>query len=797
MSSAASITAHTLPPEALIRRCDATRFDFETTAALEDTDLMNAQKRAQAALDFGTEIDASGFNIFVIGSARHMMETAVRSLLTRQAAKADPAEDWVYLNNFAVPHRPLAERLPAGRAVEFRDAMRDFIEDLQVAVPAAFESEEYQARRAAIEQAFAQKQEEVFRKLQENASQKGIAVIRTPAGFTLAPVREGKVVKPEVYARLPKVEQEEIERNIEMLEQELQAGLRQIPAWDKDRRNHTRRLNQETARGAVGHLIEEIRGQFADLPRILEHLSRIEADLVDNIGFLLAQQQQQAATAGLLMPDGNPVFGRYEVNLLVTHSGEQGAPVIDEPHPTLANLVGRVEHVARQGVLATDFRLIKPGALHRANGGYLVLDARLILSEPFAWAALKRALKSGEIGIESAVDLMSMTTTITLQPDPIPLKIKVVLIGERILYYLLAAHDPEFAEHFKVLADFDDEIDRENATEDAYARLIATLVRDKGLRPLDREAVARTIDRSARMADDAGKLSLVMDLVGDLLTEADFLAGREGVSIIGARHIVGAIEQQIQRSSRVRDRMQEMILREIALVDTEGSAIGQINGLSVSQLGGHAFGRPTRITARVAPGSGRVVDIEREVELGGAIHSKGVLILSGYVSGRYALDTPISLLASLVFEQSYGGVDGDSASAAELLALLSALAELPLRQDLAITGSINQHGVIQAIGGVNEKIEGFFDICKARGLTGTQGVIIPRANAQHLMLRDDVVAAAREGRFHVHAIETIDEGLAILTGEDAEKVHERVEERLHRFALARRALAREADRGAT
>ncbi len=784
-----------LPPHALARRCDPARFRFETTAELEEVDLMHAQARAQAALDFGASVEAAGFNIFVVGSAKYTMEAAVRTLLKRRAAGEPPAQDWVYLHNFSAPHQPRAERLPAGRAVEFRDAMRDFIEDLRVAIPAAFESEDYQARRAAIEQAFAERQEEVFRKLHEEATRRGIAVIRTPAGFTLAPLRDGKMLKPEVFARLPKAEQDEIQAAIDALEEQLQAGLRQIPSWDKDRRNETRKLNQETTRAAVGHLIEEVRAKFADLPRILEHLERVEEDLIDNIGLLMAQHQQQAQIDGP-PTDVNSVFGRYEVNVLVSHSGEPGAPVIEESHPSLPNLVGRVEHIARQGVLATDFRLIKPGALHRANGGYLLLDARMILSEPFAWAALKRALKAGEIRIESAGDLLSMTTTVTLQPDPIPLRTKVLLFGERPLYYLLAAYDPEFGEYFKVLADFNDEFDRNDDTEAAYARLIATLSRDRGLRPLDREAVARVIDRSARMADDAGKLSLVIDRVGDLLVEANFLAGRDGADIIGARHVEDAIGQQLFRLGRVRERMQEMILRDIALVDTTGSAVGQINGLSVSQLAGHAFGRPTRITARVSPGTGRVIDIEREVELGGSIHSKGVLILSGYLNGRYGMERPVSLNASLVFEQSYGGVDGDSASAAELLALISALAGVPLRQDLAITGSINQHGAIQAIGGVNEKIEGFYDVCRARGLTGSQGVVIPMANVQHLMLRQDIVEAAEAGRFRVHAIRTIDEGIEALTGENADRVHRLVEERLHRFAEARRALAGDAERRA-
>lgn len=786
-----------LPVQQLARRCDASTLSFASTAELADVDIMTTQERARSALEFGADVSAQGFNVFVVGSSRESMDDAVKALLKARAGTCPTPDDWVYLNSFAAPHRPIALDLPPGRAPAFHDASHNLVEDLQVAIPAAFESEEYQARRTSIEQAFSQKQENAFKGLQDKASAKGIAVIRTPVGFTLAPIKDGEVLKPEIFSKLTDGEQAHIRSAIEELEKELETALRSIPGWDKERRAEVRRLNQETMGNAVGHLIEETIAHFTDLPKVQEHLERVRQDLVENIGALLAQQQAGEAN-GNGTAAGNAPFGRYEVNVFVTRAQQDGAPVVEELHPTLANLVGRVEHIARQGVLATDFRLIKPGALHRANGGYLLLDARAVLSEPFAWVALKRALKAREIRIENAVDLLSLTSTITLQPDPIPLNVKVVLFGERVLYYLLSAFDPEFREHFKVLADFDAELERTDATEAAYASLIATVARAKAVRPLDRDAVARVIDRSARMAGDAEKLTLVVDQIGDLLVEADFFARQEGKDAIGPDHVARAVDQQIFRMSRIRERMQEAILRQIALIDTAGVATGQVNGLSVAELAGFMFGRPSRITARVAPGSGRLVDIEREVELGGPIHSKGVLILSGFLSGRYALDAPISLAASLVFEQSYGGVEGDSASAAELFALLSALADVPIRQDLAVTGSVNQHGAVQAIGGVNEKIEGFFDICAARGLTGTQGVLIPAANVQHLMLRDDVVAACRDGRFAVYPMSTIDKGIALLTGVPAgtrgedgafseNTVNRRVEDRLRGFAEARRA----------
>lgn len=798
---AGSTKPDALAPQRLSRRCDVSALSFATTEELEDIDVMTAQKRAVAAIEFGAGVTAQGFNLFAIGASRDSMDEAVKGLLDERAKSAGKPDDWVYLNNFGIAHKPIAVNLPAGRGPAFRDAMRDLVEDLKVALPAAFESEDYQNRRGAIEQAFSQKQEEAFKALQEEANAANIAIVRTPFGFTLAPTRDGHVMRPEAFKQLPEEEQERMHKATQELEGKLEALLRSIPAWDKERRTDLRNLGRETMRNAVAHLIEDHKTGFADLPQVLEHLQRVEADLVENVGLHVG------------VPDGGEhdgdtvviaPFNRYEVNLLVTQSAEDGAPVIEEMHPTLANLVGRVEHMAQQGALVTDFRFIKPGALHRANGGYLLLDARAVLSEPFVWTALKRALKAGQIRIESAVDLLSLTSTISLEPDPIPLNTKIVLFGDRFLYYLLSAADPEFGEHFKVLADFDDALDRADGAETAYARLIATIARRKGLLPLNREAVARVIERASRLAGDAEKLTLVIEQIGDLLVEAGYRAHKNAAKVIGAEDIDRAVAEQISRMSRIRERMQESIIRDIALIDTSGSAVGQVNGLSVMELGDYPFGRPSRITARVSTGSGRLVDIEREVKLGGPLHSKGVLILSGFMSGRYGLDAPISLNASLVFEQSYGGVEGDSASSAELYALLSAIAELPLRQDLAVTGSVNQNGTVQAIGGVNEKIEGFYDICNERGLTGTQGVLIPASNVQHLMLRQDVIDACQAGRFAVYPVEHIDDGIELLTQVPAGQrmpdgtypegtVNRIVEDRLRQFAETRRAFARESE----
>jgi lon-related putative ATP-dependent protease len=522
---------------------------------------------------------------------------------------------------------------------------------------------------------------------------------------------------------------------------------------------------------AVGGLIDELREKYADFPDVVDHLDAVQEDVVENAeDFLPSEQNASNLMAALQGGQGQRAQRRegrmrqYQVNLIVDHSESEHAPVVYEDNPTYQNLVGRIEHIAQMGALMTDFNLIKPGALHKANGGYLLLDARKVLTQPYAWDALKRALQAGKVRIESLGRRLSLISTVSLEPEPIPLDVKVGLFGDRLLYYLLYQLDPDFAKLFKVEADFEERMDRDEENQQVYARLIATMVDEHELRPFDQEAVARVIERSARMVGDADKLSTERESIEDLLREANHWAKEEESEVVTAAHIQRAIDAQVYRADRVRDRMQEAILRETVLIDTEGEEVGQVNGLSVIPLSNFAFGRPTRITARVSMGKGEVVDIEREVELGGPIHSKGVLILAGFLGARYAEEKPLSLSASLVFEQSYSGVEGDSASSAELYALLSAIAEVPLKQSLAVTGSVNQRGQVQAIGGVNEKIEGFFDICEARGLTGEQGVLIPAANVKHLMLRHDVVEAVEEGQFHIYPVETVDEGLEMMTG---------------------------------
>ena len=788
-----------LGADRLLRAADLSHLSFTTTRDLASAPLPVAQERAAEAIRLGTSLTARGFNIFAVGPTAARIASSLRGMLEAKPLPGRPALDWVYVNNFAVPHRPTAISLPAGRARQFQRAVRKLIEDLRVTIPALFESDDYQRRRAAIDDTLRSNTQKIFQALGEQATARGVAVIRTPMGFTVAPMEKGEIVEADAFGKWPEERQRETQRAIAEIEKKVEETVRSIPRLEKERRDAVRALDQETARLAIGQEIEEARGALSDLPQVLAHLDVVRDDLMQHGQLFLAQSEGgQPDHAEALLP-GHP-FERYDVNVVVSNDAVGQSPVVEELNPTLGNLLGRVEHMSYQGALVTNFRMIKAGSLHRANGGTLIIDARALFGEPFAWEALKRALARREIVIEDLAHIVGLVSTATLEPGPIPLDVKVILFGERRIYYLLAGIDPEFRQHFKILADFDDELDRSPENEAFMARLIGGLAAEAGLRPLDRSGAEAAVERAARLAGDASKLSLLTEHMHDLITEADHWAAAAGREAIGREDVERALSGQRRRASRLEQKTREMILRDQSMIDTGGSRVGQINGLSVIDLGGHAFGRPLRITARVAPGAGKIVDIEREVELGGPIHSKGVLILSGFIAGRYTLQAPMSLSASLVFEQSYGGVEGDSASVAELCALLSALAGLPLRQDLAVTGSVNQMGDVQPIGGVNEKIEGFFDVCAARGLNGRQGVLIPAANAQHLMLRRDVVEACRDGRFAVYPLRTIDETMALLTGRPAGvadvegrypegSVNRGVEDCLARFAAARKAMA--------
>jgi len=803
-----------LDPKTLRRCCGPGVLKFRSTEELEPLDGLVGQERALDAIRLAVEVDHHDFNLFVLGPGGMGRHTAVRALLEKRAGAMPTPDDWVYVNNFDAPDRPKALRLPPGTAQRLRVAMEGLVDELAAEVPALFESDEYQTQRRALDEKYSEQQETEMAGFSEKARAENVALLRTPMGFVLAALRDGKVVKTEDYAQLDPAEQKQIDEKISRLQEELAEVLRNAPRIDRELRDKVAALNASMAERAVSAQIEEAQAQFPGIEAVRDFLAEVRQDMISNAELFLAVRASQNDGP---FPDAirkyhrEPPFERYVVNVMVSkESGDgTGAPIEIVDLPTLDHLAGRIEHASQMGTLVTNFTMIRPGGLHRANGGFLVLDARRVLLEPYAWDALIRCLKSRSISITSLADRLSLVSTTSLQPDPIPLNVRVVLIGDRMLHGLLTMVDRDFADLFKIQADFEEDVDRSPDNLMLMARLVAAQVRKDGLVHLSSGGMARLLDEAARLADDGTKLTLHIGELNDVMREAGHYAKGAGHGLIEADDVDRATRERERRAARVRDRMHEAIGRGTILIDTEGARVGQVNGLSVYQLGRQRFGQPSRITARTRMGAGKLIDIEREVELGGPLHSKGVLILSGYLSSTYALDVPFSLHASLVFEQSYGGVDGDSASSAELYALLSALADLPVDQGLAVTGSVNQLGQVQAIGGVNEKIEGFFDVCAGRGLTGTQGVLIPKSNVGHLMLRPDVVAAATAGRFRVIPVATIGEGISVLTGTPfgergadglfpPDTVNARVEARLRDYAEARRSFARalrEADRG--
>jgi lon-related putative ATP-dependent protease len=795
-----------LPAALLYRRCDPAELPFALCSELEEAPGLIGQERATEALDFALRMRGKGYNVYALGATGSGRHNAIDRLLRDEAATQPTPPDWCYVNNFEDPQRPRSLRLPPGRAAVLAASMDRLVEELRATLPAAFERDEYRARREAVEQQFRQRTEQAFGALQRRAEEKHIALMRTPSGLALAPIREGKMLDQQAFAALPPTEREGFQRDIEAVQADLEDTMRQAPLWEREHREAVQALNRETTGLAIAVLIDELQSGYGDLPEVLAYLEAVERDIKENVADFLAPAaaaaaESTAAPVPIVRDVEDAKFRRYRINVLVDNGGRQGAPVIYEDNPTHQTLVGRVEHLARFGALVTDFNLLVAGALHRANGGYLILDAPKLLTGNFGWASLKRALRAGQIRIETLEQLLSMATTVSLRPDPIPLTVKIVLVGPPDLYYLLSATDDEFGDFFKIAADFEERVDRTPVNTLMYARLICAITTRQQLRPLNRDGVARIVEHAARLAGDSEKLTTSLRAFVDLVREADQIAADTGRETVGGAEVQAAIDAQFRRGDRVYRRMQEEIGRGTIQIATDGERVGQINGLSVVTLGALAFGVPTRITARVRLGRGEVVDIEREVALGGPLHSKGVLILAGFLGGRFGENRPLSLNASLVFEQSYGGVDGDSASAAELFALLSALAEVPIKQSLAVTGSIDQHGRIQAIGGVNEKIEGFFDACRATGFTGHQGVIIPASNVKHLMLRADVVAAAKDERFLIVPIETADQGIETLTGMAAgepgpngeyppETLNGRIAARLDAFAARAIELAR-------
>lgn len=796
-----------LPFQSLFRRCDPELLDFETTDDLAPLEEIIGQERAVESIQFGVAIDAEGYNLFALGPPGMGKHTLVRRYLDGVATARPPADDWCYVHHFKEPTRPHAIRLPAGRGCAFRDEMARLIEEIQQTLQSAFEGKAYHESQQGIEEDFSKRQDLAFEEIKERARDHEIAVIRTPAGVVMAPMQDGEVVGPAEFQSLPDRKRIRFESRLQELQQELETTLLDMPRWERKRREELVALQRKTAREAIHRLIDEVRRNYTESEGVQTYLNALEEDVITRAhSFVRHEDEDAPRTLGpeqlfeislqksRMEPDP---FQRYQVNVLTAHAPDEGAPVIYENYPTLENLIGRIDHQSHLGALTTDFTLVKAGALHRANGGYLILDVRQVLMQPLAWEQLKRALRAREVRIETPAQILGLVSTVSLEPEPIPLDVKVVLIGERILYYLLYELDPDFRDLFKVPVDFNERMDRGGPCSMDFARHVATLVKAHDLMAFDRSAVARIIEHAARLARDSEKLSTHLENITDLLRESDYFATRHEAARVSARHVEEALDAEERRLSRIRDLYIEETRRGTFFIDATGAVTGQINGLSVMAMGSHTFGRPQRITATVRVGKGEVLDIERETELGGPIHSKGVMILAGLIGARFAPEVPLSLSARIVFEQSYGGIDGDSASLAESCALISALARAPIKQQFAVTGSINQHGEVQPIGGVNEKIEGFFDVCNDQKLTGDQGVIIPRANVKNLMLNRRVVDAVAGGLFHIYPVANLDQAITLLTGIAAgerdkrarfpeRSIYGRVEDRLEELAIIAR-----------
>ena len=748
---------------------DASRKECPATDTLQPLEEIIGQERALRALSFGLEIREAGFNIYVAGIAGTGRKTAVMDFLERLAKAKPRASDWVYVNSFTNQYEPSSIRLPPGKGTEFRDEMADLISEVKKNLPKAFESEDYATRREATVRSIDEEKAKLFAQIQASAQEQGFVIQMSPAGLLTIPVVDGKPLPEEEFVALPEETKAEIQRKMEKLNSDLRNAFRQVRDLDSKGAEAVDKLNREVSLYAIGHLISDLREKYHDLPEVLKYIEAVQNDIIENLDQFLGAPQQPQVPPQLQAFFKELPFKKYQVNAIVDNSKPDGAPVVFEQNPTYQNLFGKLEKEVQFGIVSTDFTMIRPGSVHRANGGYMVIPVEDLLRNPFAWEGIKTALKTGEVAIEEPGERMGFITTRGLKPQPIPLSLKLVLIGTPQINQLLYSLDPDFKDLFKVRADFDVVMDRNDENSLKYAAFICTLCRKYDLKHLDGTAVAKVIEYGSRLAEDQKKLSTLFASVSDIIKEASFYATKENSEYTTAEHVMKAIDEKTYRSNLVQQKVQEYIERDIFLIDTEGAKVGQVNGLSVMGLGDYAFGIPSRVTASIGVGRDGVVDIEREAAMGGPTHTKGVLILGGYLAGKFAQDKPFSLSARLVFEQSYGGVDGDSASSTELYAILSALSGLPIKQTLAVTGSVNQKGEVQAIGGVNEKLEGFFEVCRAKGLTGKQGAMIPASNVQNLMLKEEIVEAGKAGKFTIYPVKTIDEGIEVLTGVPAGK----------------------------
>ena len=772
-----------LTSEQLYRKCDAAKFDFTTTADLEERLSALGQDRAICAVELGINIKSRGYNLFCLGPEGTGKTSLVKRILEKEGKQRPTPDDWAYVYNFDEPHKPIAVNFPAGAAAGFAKDMEEFAYAMEHDLPEAVKNELYEEQLSVIREKYQEKRNDYVKVLQKKAKGKKVSLLHMPMGVVVAPMKNGEIISPDVFDTLSDDEKNEIMADLNAMQEEIAQHQDDAPGWEEKQTEEIKKLQEKLVKDAIKKPINDIKQKYRGNKKVAEYLKAVQNYILENIPSFVPNydqdskpQTEEEPMAGLLSQLKNQQeedkYSKFKVNVVVKNVPDSGAPIVLLDHPTQGNLVGKVERIQQFGALITDFTLIKGGALHRANGGFLLIDARKLLLQPYSWDSLKRALASKEIKIEAPSEDTSFST-ISLDPQPIPLDVKVVMTGDAELYDLLSERDPDFSDYFKVEADFGMIIDRTDENEVEYAKLIGSLTKKKNLRSLNKQAVARVIEYSSRLADDSEKLTAHVSSIGDLLKEADYWARKSKASQIGKNHVDQAIKSQIYRSDRVNRAMLEQIDKGTILLDVKGERVGQINGLVVYNFTRNSFGKPTRITTQVRLGRGEVINIEREVAMSGPIHSKGVLILQALIANRFAKRSPLSLSASIVFEQSYGGVDGDSASSTEYYCMLSAIANLPIKQSLAVTGSINQFGEIQPIGGVNEKIEGFFEVCKYNGLTGKQGVIVPRTNVVNLMLREDVLEAVENGQFSIYAIDDVDDGIELLTGIPAGKADKR------------------------
>jgi lon-related putative ATP-dependent protease len=751
-------------PDDLYRRCDPDGLGFETTAEVEPLDVTVGQDRALNAMQFGLEIRSDGYNLFVAGPPGTGRNSTLRATVRRMAAERPLPPDWCYVHNFHDYRQPSVLSLPAGRGRALARAMDGFIDACRREIPRHFESEEYAERREEVSRELQAAREATFSPVEAQARERGFTLNPTQMGIATVPLKpDGQPMSREEFAALPEETRRDMQAKGDELQSLISQAMMQVRRLEKDATAKLEEIDRAQTLQAITPLLNELRQEYVDIPRAIEYIDHVQDDIVEQRHLFRPAEAAPDAMA-LFRPPAEDALVRYKVNVIVAQDANGGAPVVVEDNPTYYNLFGRVDYRQQLGAVSTDHTMIKAGAIHRANGGYLIVQAIDMLTSPLVWETLKRTLRAEEARIENLGEQFSAIPVATLNPQPIPLDVKVVIVGSSQVYHTLYRVDDDFRKLFRVKSDFTTDMERNGDSVRLYAGFIASRVKEEGLRHFDKGAIARVVEHGSRLVEHQGKLSTRFIEIGEVLTEADFWAAKDGADIARREHVERAIDEKVYRSNLIEERVQDVIEEGTVMVDTEGGVVGQVNGIAVYDLGDHRFGRPSRITARTALGRGQVVSIEREIQLSGRIHSKGFMIVNGYLTGKYGQERPLSLSASIGFEQTYDEIDGDSASAAELYVLLSALANVPIKQGVAVTGSVNQRGEIQAIGGANEKIEGFYAVCKAKGLTGEQGVVIPSENVKHLMLSDEVVDAVREGRFHVWAASTVDEGIELLTG---------------------------------